>query len=331
MIYCSGQLFDHHTAVAFEDAPFSSPEIMSNAVERPLREIQARHLNGAIGVSDIVSYMKRNDDVAIVIVRQVRCAENMAIHANAEGLKWHESLAAKSKTLRTALASVARCYYNVSQDTGARGPASHSSEVDQFQISPARLFLFHHHSALRTHALTYPDTESHIYALIAYCDNRYGPDFAEALRLFQGGVVVQKHLSKLFMPNEVVISSIDGHLRAFMVQEWPETDANGRTTLRCWSWRSDGARFVRKATNLQLPPLEGEYVRIQSLHAYPIDFATSQTKELLESRGRKQWSLRRSSHVSYTGWNVSRDQYYVRVTALDSRLLLILCSRNLDL
>jgi hypothetical protein len=74
--------------VAFEDAPFSRPKDEPEATNHPSQELQGRYLNGALPVPDLLFYMKRDDDIAIVIVRRVLCSEHMAIHVeNTEGLK----------------------------------------------------------------------------------------------------------------------------------------------------------------------------------------------------------------------------------------------------
>jgi hypothetical protein len=120
----------------------------------------------------------------------------------------------------------------------------------------------------------------------------------------------QRHLLKLFVPNEIVVSGSCGLYAAFVVQKWPVLGAANSLSLVCWSWHTNGSHLVRKTRGLSVQSVDEE-ARITELLAYPLRFADSKIVKLLEIRGEKLWGLRNQSHVQYTGWNISRDQYYV--------------------
>jgi hypothetical protein len=106
---------------------------------------------------------------------------------------------------------------------------------------------------------------------------------------------------------------------------------NGSTDLFCWSFQFDGTRFTRKHRNISITPLDGE-TNIQTLDAYPIRFADPELRERLRDRGKKQWQYRTMTQVTYKGWNVGKDLYFVSNLYISSFLLTVgSCSPMLDL
>jgi len=266
--------------------------------------------------------MDNDDDVGFVIFRNVYCAETSSVVTTAgEGQQWHESLFVKSSILQAALDAVAKGYFNKGHipETGTQWmpgtqwmtPTQDTlSSVFRREITPPHLFLFHHRTALKEYAAKHADSSDHVNALLRYADEMYGADFQEAEKLFRRGLVTQRHLLKLFVPNEIVVSGSRGLYAAFVVQKWPVLGAGNSLSLACWSWHTNGSHWVRKTRGLSVQSVDGE-ARITELLAYPLRFADPEIVSLLELRGAKLWHLRNQSHVQYTGWNISRDQYYV--------------------
>ena len=256
-----------------------------------------------------------NDDVAFVIVRHVQCSDSSAVRLQAGGgLQFTEHIYTKSAYLKKALDLTATCYFHPVEKPSGIG---FIQEIEQpayayegNRIEPFDLFMFHHQKALKEYATLDPVSEAHLHAFVEYTEVEHGASFAEADSLFSNGSVDRHQIGKLFKPNELVISGTYGKPAAFVVQEWPENQKDGWIFLRCWSFQTDGTRFVRKETRLSIPPLGMETVRIDSLFVYPMRFASAALVDLLTRRGERQWDLRTSQQVTYKGWNVAKDQYY---------------------
>lgn len=72
-------------------------------------------------------------------------------------------------------------------------------------------------------------------------------------------------------------------------------------TLECWAYRYDGSfyrsdRYIE--INMQADRMDEE-VDIHKLNAYPLKYASEETRALLEKRGRTFWSCRERRLVSY--------------------------------
>ncbi|KAL8785538.1 MAG: hypothetical protein Q9213_003286 [Squamulea squamosa] len=312
LIHCHDDAFRHHTALAYLDPP--SRTHVSGEPDPP-RQRESEHLNGRTPIANLALFMEtEKDDTAIVLVRHVKCAENVYVGFEFDQeLNYTETLAIRSAVLRAAVAAVARCYYNQPQPPDTHQKDSQLVHIEQFSVTPANLFLYHHSSLLEEYMCNHPEAAKHIKVLLAYCDHKYGQDFAAATQLFSMGRVSQKHLDKLFMPNTPVLVKGAGSGDAdvtCVLYTWPQFSSEGNMSIDCWFWQHDGKRFVRRDDTWQMNPISRPTVTIQSLSIYPLFFAPEEIKKTLELRGRKHWSYRNSCHVSYTGWNVSHDEYY---------------------
>ena len=255
-----------------------------------------------------------NNDTPVIVVRTVNCADNVHIgFGSDQALNYTESLAIKSLTLRRAIAAVARCYYNKLKDPGFVSSNQQQNQIEQYLISHARPFFFHHSSLLEKYASSHAESAHHIKILLAYCHHRYGQDFAAANQAFQEGLVSQKHLEKLFAPNIPILVKGEGSGNTdevYVTYHWPRFSSDGSMQLDCWSWQHDGQKFVRRSQTWRMMPISSSNIPIQKLSMYPLQLAPDEVQKTLEARGRKHWSYRHSSHVSYRGWNISHDEFY---------------------
>ena len=304
---------------AFRDAP-----IVKEASDPAIQIGWTRaHLSGTMPVVDLQAFMENDTDgIAFVVFRTVKCSEASVLMARAgDPLRWTEAIYTKSKSLKKAMQKIATCYFQpVTEekstssyfDNLSKKPSGDiNSPFARNQIDPADLFLFHHRDLLKSYALEYLETKQHINALLEYTDKRFGAEFAEANSLFARGIVDQEHILYLFKPNELIISGTYGKPAAFVLQEWPKLSSTGWVTLPCWSFQTDGSGFARKLSYLSVLPIEAKTMRIQDLAAYPLRFATQELQELIRSRGEKHWDLRTATQITYKGWNVARDQFFV--------------------
>ena len=257
------------------------------------------------------------DDMAFVVIRVVECSEASVLMARAGvPLRWTEDVYMKSRVSKDVLQRIATCHFQPAPNPekypyGFSPPSPPPSSFNHNWITPLNLFFFHHRHLLEKHVAQHPETKDHINGLLQYMEIRCHVDFEVADNLFSLGLVTQAHILKLFRPNELVVSGICGRPAAFVIQDWPELSSDGWVTITCWSFQTDGSRFSRKKTVLSIPPLERETMEIQALPAYPLQFAAPEIRKSIQAHGEKQWELRRTTQITYKGWTVKQDQYYV--------------------
>lgn len=302
-----------HPAPAFRDTPTLDETSHSGTTRY---DYARSHLNGTVPVFDLEAYMQNdNDGAAFVVIRTVDCSENSVLIARAGGhLRWTEDIYMKSKIAKVAMQQIATCYFQTVPDNPFTVMEPQGGSEEPFnlnQITPADLFFFHHLHLLRDYRLRHCESKQHIDALLEYVDRRYGEEFKEAEGLFARGQVSKEHILKLFRPNELVIAGTYGRPAAFVLQEWPKLNGDGWATLSCWSFQTDGSGFARKRSVLSIPPIEPETTKIRNLVAYPFRFATPELQKSIRSCGEKQWEHRKATQITYKGWNVGRDQFFV--------------------
>ena len=263
-------------------------------------------MEGTRPIYDLDGCLSAEDDVAFIIVRETYCSEGaLRLSQALPSGTWPENILLKSPRLRSALASTARCYIS-------KLATKDDSSVERREVDSPHLFLYHHRALLRKYATSHPDASSHVSALLEYASSVYGGDYQEADELFGKGLVTRRHLAKLFPPNELVFTYTDGQPTAYVLRRRPTIMRNGDLQLNCWSWKPNGTTFLRNTQTLSVsaPQFDDEELDIRRLSVVPLSWETPEIRTLLEIRGRKHWSLRLQSYVSYNGWNISHDQYY---------------------
>ncbi|PVH93720.1 P-loop containing nucleoside triphosphate hydrolase protein [Periconia macrospinosa] len=227
-----------------------------------------------------------------------------------------EKIYIKSAIAKQAIEGVATCYFDPIIEPEPPYvytqsiPKSVPPAYERNRITPIDLFLFHHRHLLEDYTVNQPASKPHVETLLQYTESLYGKEFREAEDLFTRQSVTKEHILKLFKPNELVVSGTHGKPAAFVVQEWPRRGADGWVTLQCWSFQTEGSRFVRKRSTLSILPIGSQARRIQTLAAYPLRFATPEIRRSIAAHGELQWKLRQATQITYKGWNIKRDQYF---------------------
>ena len=283
------------------------------------------YMEGTRPIYNLDSCLSAEDDVAFIIIRETYCSEG-ALYLSKAPLSrvWHENILLNSPLLRSALTSTARCYISNAQQPQWSQNMYHGSMVTTREIDSPLLFLYHHRVHLQDYAAGNPDALPHISALLKYASTVYGRDYQEADELLSKGLVTRRHLLKLFAPNERVFTYTDGQPTAYVLQKWPMIMNDGHLQLECWSWKSNGSAFLRKKHFIDViaPQFDDEQVEIRDFPVVPLAWKPLEVRSHLELRGRKHWSFRSQSYVSYSGWNVSHDQYYASRLEIHSTLQL---------
>ncbi|KAM5341918.1 hypothetical protein ACJ41O_014949 [Fusarium nematophilum] len=171
-------------------------------------------------------------------------------------------------------------------------------------LIPPYLQVYHTRARVRTLAKDVLDEEdaAHVLLLLGYIEEAFGPQYREADELFEEGLVTWNHLSKLFGPNEVVVTMEDGEPVAYASVFCPSpTPGDTPLSLRCYNWSFNGA-FHREERDLQIPWPAKDHgpIAISDLEIYPLRFDPSgQLEQTLRDRGTIFWSCRKRNFLGY--------------------------------
>ena len=318
-VICSNTKHQHDRALYLDQPKF---------IERKTRDRQLRALQGNDSVLDLEAYLKENPDISFVVLKSHVCEVSSHISrlsgANKRDLPCscrncvnrilldglsnfepqQEQLRIVSQSLKTSLKRLGR-----SRTDGLVV----GSEGDPYMYAPY-LYLYHHRQEMVDVLKTGNDEESeHLQLLKDFIDLNYGEEYKEADNLFKSGMVSEKHLPKLFKPNQVVVSIEDGEPVAHVLHCWPFWH-NGNLHMRSWSWEFNGHNLQRVASQNQLKYETDDNVPVTKLPFFPIDFASKETIQTVVNRGQKFWTMREGYFASYSGWDSHRDQFYVSFT-----------------
>jgi hypothetical protein len=135
--------------------------------------------------------------------------------------------------------------------------------------------------------------------LLDYIDESYGATFDEVDAAFSTGYVHRTHFTKLFGPNELIVTT-QGEFPSAYIAERSSGIQGDVIDLECWSWVFDGS-FRKGHVKITIPwPEPGaSRVPISSLAARPLRLDTSNLQQRLEKRGQEFWSCRNRRFVSY--------------------------------
>jgi hypothetical protein len=167
-------------------------------------------------------------------------------------------------------------------------------------------------------------------------DQSHGYEYKSAKLQAEKGMVARHLLKYLIRPGDVLINNHTTTLQAYIAMGWadspeeimedslyeewdyvrrkriprygPLAKAAGskktttyRWTVPVWYWRFDGV-FSKHEIGLKIymnVGYEEEAVEIKSLNIYPLKYAASETRALLEKRGKSFWAMRHKRFVSY--------------------------------
>lgn len=186
-------------------------------------------------------------------------------------------------------------------------------QIGRLQFRQPYRFVYHHRTLLLEHAkICKPSVESQISALLGYVEGAYGVRYGQADALFCQGKTNRSSLEFLFCPFDILLSCTKGIYTAHTLSSWPEEI--GLLHLYCWGWTFDGLQFRRTRANLTVRTHDFDgAIPIQELPVYPMRYAPQDLCSHLKSRGQRFWNLIRfQNYVSYTGWDVMKDENHVR-------------------
>lgn len=302
-IFCTSSTHNHHRAV-FEDEP------MEVSGKGPIgsHDTGLRKIRGEKPVRNLDDYLHSNPDISMVVFREHVCRKMAPIVDQPHGLELgnsarNERLLIVSQLLREAINELATC----------RPDTPEYTSLDVEMDAPYN-FLYHHRKQIAEQLENgEEETREHIALLHNFLEHNYGKEYSEADEQFKNGIVNQKHLNKLFKPNQVIIHEAKGTPTARVLSGWPfrlDDDAS-KVYLNTWSWDFDGRRLTRSPITEILQLGGKRSIPITQLEFYPSAYASQDILQKLVDRGRKFWSMKEKYFACYSGWDAHHDQFFV--------------------
>jgi hypothetical protein len=307
----SSDVLRHHFAEYYEDVPFKSQD----------SGIKSRHLSGHVPIPSLKRYISAiKKRASFLVFREYHCTNTRRYaprHRKTVFPKLammsrdredcDESIVVISRSLDSAIRQISICHY---PDT-FNHQAEELANFGYLQLRPPYAFVYHHRSLLLEHAKTCKSSvRSQILAFLEYVEGNFGARFKKADELFRHEKTDQRSLEYLFCPGDIVLSHDQNTITAYNLASWPHPFSN----FECWGWTFDGLQFVRKSTFLSfgLASSIRTTIPIQDLSVYPIKYAPQDLLNDLKRRGERFWNLRFQHYISYTGWDVTKDENHVR-------------------
>lgn len=301
---------NHHFALFYEDVPFKSKE----------SGIVSRHLSGHIPIPSLKRYLETVDNCSFIVYRLYTCDKHgqdaprnrltvlPKVTRMSNKLEYREFIAIMSQRLERAILDLASC-----NPDDCSSPLCLQDYQGLIMMGAPYRFIYHH----RTELLNYIKSAKHstqpkALALLNYVDATVGAKHKRADDLFRRGITDFQSLNFLFKPNDILVVANQGRHTSHALNTWLASLHTPH--WGCWTWTYDGSSFMRKPGAVQVPDLKNvknRTVSIRELGTYPIKYAPENIRKSLKERGQKFWALRSQSYISYTGWDVLKDENHV--------------------
>jgi len=275
------------------------------------------HLSGDTLVSDLADFLQSHEKTAFIVYRDFRCEEGTR-----SSLLGYGTGRRTAKYFRELISIVSEELHSILQQRSKFAPNEEAYKIDSYESSSYRTsaalsnatseyshrFLYNHRLEISAEAATAPEGSA-INALSSYILDNPDSMYKKCDDLFTQGLVSHDTLPWLFRPNGIVVSSQGPLPIAYILRCFPAE--RSQLKLQCWNWGYDGHKLRRKDTTLIVnPPAFGEG-RIDALAVYPVEYATTETRNRLLDNGTKFWRLRQQALVSYEGPDYKGERIYV--------------------
>lgn len=313
-VYCFSSLHAHDRTI-YEDEPV----FRGNSLDGK------GSLMGKVEIGNINTYLGRHPDIAFLVIREHSCAESgTALQYWAQSNRGSERsqlstrgerIRIMSPLLQKALAQVAE-FHIYSQVQHYDSQSSVGIGIPHEMEAPYP-FLFHHRHKLTELAQQTTYNES-ITPLLEFLNENYNSEYEEVENLLRKGCISAYHVSKLFKPNQIVISRQSPDvLDAYVLSSYPILEKDS-IKFRGWSWQYNGRELARQQWEETIDTVAEEPSRISDLSVHPIEFARSEDIQKLEARGKKFWDMKGQVYTCYTGWDKGHERYYVSLYFIPS-------------
>lgn len=294
-IICSNQEHRHSNYV-YEDKPVLKKGLFNGETG----------LHSKVHVGNIITYLGKHPDICFVVYKEYHCMREQGRRrgrsSNDSSSKRRERLSIISPALERALARVAEF------EIYPRQSSQHDAVYKE--LDAPYPFFFHHRKRLKT--LSEQDEYKEVLVpLLCHLDENYGQEYDEAEKLIADGRITANHITKLFKPNQMVVShNSRGFSEASVLNTYPNSKSE-KMEFTGWTWTYDGNNLRRTNWSSQMSEVFDEEMMIADLPIHPAEFSRKEILTKLEERGRKYWSMRDQKFLCYTGWDKYDDHCYV--------------------
>ncbi|PMD60574.1 P-loop containing nucleoside triphosphate hydrolase protein [Hyaloscypha bicolor E] len=305
-VLCVAQYHSHAKEIIYEDKP----------VKKFSEKSGDQELEGEMVVLHLGRYCVQNPDISFIIFKQHQCVQGERPSkrqleseyrrfpiADTQISPRAERMVIPPGVLQKAVVKVAL------YDPPRPGYQNHITGVDEKMIDmdAPYLFLYHHRAALRklSEERSDPMTE-HVLGLLEFIDSDWGAEYREADNQFDSGIVTNKHIDKLFCPNNIVIEKSKETVRAYVIATWPHRPRETFLWIPCWSWIYNGINLQRDHTVLQLPLPLPDSSTIADMPIRPISKTDNTIIEELRMRGKMFWAMKERYFGCYSGFDIEK-------------------------
>ncbi|KAH8429197.1 uncharacterized protein LDX57_006866 [Aspergillus melleus] len=274
-------------------------------------------LRGQKEIEDVPKFLKHQEKVVFIVNKWLKCVD----HLDTAEEFFHPLPTPNDPEIPESVkpyffvlpkhSSLARISYETMElvSETLRAAVAHEMGMDYHQLahldqSPnrklfKRLMYYASRSENRSSFLAHDDRLL-FDILLGYMESTNSKEYEEVDRLLPDGLINEKYLLSLYGPRQILVSNVDEHPRAYMVER--ALINRGSITLKLWFWQFNGI-FSRETLewnlewSISMPP--DRPIIIASLELYPLKYACSLTLNRLRTRGRILWNCRRARLVAY--------------------------------
>ncbi|KAF3797109.1 hypothetical protein GCG54_00009079 [Colletotrichum gloeosporioides] len=303
------------------------------------------HLRGSQAVPHLELHLERNKEITFIVYRDFECCNGPPpkdfnyhgrvtsyLDSNTANFLKAEYISLVSEELSEHLKKMAKV-------TMEGIPHPEFSRRTDEKISYPYVWWFHRRYEIKSFIESLHQTESkHLAVFQQYVLGRLDGDWSMAQSLLDKGRITAEYMPYLFVPNEILIEKADspkqGQIRGVLATNWLQTltasekDFRAIIQVSAWGFRGSFHRTVKIISITGLPKCsqDGSFLITDLLSVYPIRYASAETIQALQQRGRMFWKCRYRNYVTSRGFSgdglQNSVQYYLYFSlTADSRFM----------
>lgn len=294
-----------------------------------------RMLRSQLPVTNFDLYLEQNKDISFVVYKTYEMPQDTSKNKlkgprrtfghNSSDAKVHESIQPVNEALMNAVAAL------LEAEDGYESILMDFRETSE--LFYPYLFVFHRRDEWDSIRRSLPESCHHQMTMLwNYIVQSQGAEYAAAETMIANNKIAPGLLKYLFKPGQLLVQKGPEGMQGLVCIDWPEamhqrgilsrkpgsifqnkshdTGSNRSLELNAWHWEFDGA-FRRKKVTLTVSIGSGTNEElgtpIDTLNIFPLAFASRDTIEQIQCRGKSFWKCRRRALVSYKGADTNDD------------------------
>ncbi|PYI24095.1 hypothetical protein BO99DRAFT_428360 [Aspergillus violaceofuscus CBS 115571] len=224
---------------------------------------QMSALRGRLAVPNIDEYLKRKDHVVFVVKKWVDCDEHVdAIQKSFHPLPMSNdpeipasvppyfSILQNHSPLADIVSETMELISETLRQTVVKVTGMNSDDIAPHGIvrnlDTMRDRLYYISREEDYLNMPTPAQLLHLNVLLEYMESQNRAEYEKVDRLISQGLITEKYLPRLYGPEQILMTSVDGHVRGYMLESAPINRLS--VSLELWSWRFNGMFFKQRET-----------------------------------------------------------------------------------